>query len=135
MRGITSVSILPTLLYTVEDLCVNMCTSVCIQIVHVQTCSSLNEVKPHVVRGSIGLADTEGAGTPLTQGQDIPLTGARKGGLEMSETERKRDTEEALQFLSVPTSSLPSLGGFEITEQRRRRKVRETKGAKLREWK
>lgn len=34
----------------------------------------LNEVQQDVIRGSIGLAD--GAGTPLKQGQDIPLTGA-----------------------------------------------------------
>lgn len=79
----------------------NMYTSLCIQIVHVGTCSSLNEVEQHVVRGSIGLADTEGAGTPLTQGQDIPLTGAKKeeeGGEDMSETERRGDTEETFQF-------------------------------------
>lgn len=94
MRGITSVSILPTLLCTVEDLCVNMGTSACIQIVHVQTCSSLNEVKPHVVRGSIGLADTGGAGTPLTRGQDIPLAGARKGGGGRKGGRDERDREK-----------------------------------------
>lgn len=53
----------------------------------------------------------------------------------MSETERKRDTEEALQFLSVLVPSLHSLGGFESTEQGGRHKVRETKGEKLKEWK
>lgn len=36
----------------------------------------LNEVQQDVIRGSIGLAD--GAGTPLKQGQDIPLTGAKR---------------------------------------------------------
>lgn len=38
-------------------------------------------------------------------------------------------------FLSLPISSLPSLGGCERAEQRGRHKVRETKGAKQREWK
>lgn len=69
--------------------------------------------------------DTEGAGTPLTQGQDIPLTGARReeeggrGGREgetsESETERRGDTEETLDcfffcfFFSSPhfLTSLP----------------------------
>lgn len=36
----------------------------------------LNEVQQDVIRGSIGLAD--GAGTPLNQGQDIPLAGAER---------------------------------------------------------
>lgn len=57
MRGITSVNTSAMLLNTVEAFCVDMCTPVWMQIVHVQTCSSLNEVEQHVVRGSIGLAD------------------------------------------------------------------------------
>lgn len=57
MRGITSVNTLAVLLWRVESFFVNMGTPVCMQIVHVQTCSSLNEVQQHVVRGSIGLAD------------------------------------------------------------------------------
>lgn len=87
-----------------------MCIPVCMQIVHVQKCSYLNKDEQYVVRGSIGLADwiCSGAGTPLTQGQDIPLTGARRErgrGRETSEseTERREDTEEALHcffFLS-----------------------------------
>lgn len=69
--------------------------------VHVHTCSSLNEVEQHVVRGSIGLAP--GAGTPQRQRQDIPLTGARRreeGGRqrEKSETERRGDSEATRHF-------------------------------------
>lgn len=52
----------------------------------------LNEVQQDVIRGSIGLAD--GAGTPLKQGQDIPLTGAKRQA-EVSErvSEWERDGE------------------------------------------
>lgn len=131
MRANTSVSTFLILLYTVKDLGVNICPSVCIQISHVQTCSSLNEVKQYVVRGSIGLADTQGAGTPLTQGQDIPLTGVRReagrGGRD-EQTERRRAKETLQLFLSLSASSLPSLWGCERAEQKERRNVRETKG-------
>lgn len=118
MRGITFFSILPTLLYTVEESCVNMCTSVWIQIVHVQTCSSLNEVKQHVVRGSIGLADTEGAGTPLTRGQDIPLTGARKGGRER--WARQREREILRRRFSFYLSPFPHFPPWEVLKVQNR---------------
>jgi len=117
---------------------VDMWTPVCMLILHVQTCSSLNEVEQHVVRGSIGLADTEGAGTPLAQGQDIPLTAARReeGGKGRERARARQTGVEILKrrfavfLFSLPISSLPSLEGCERAEQRGRRRERETKRAK-----
>ena len=76
MNGITSVNTLSTLFRRLEVFSASVCSPVCMQIAHVQTSSSQSEVELHVIRGSIGLAD--GAGTPLKQGQDIPLTGAMR---------------------------------------------------------
>lgn len=86
------------------------------------------------------------AGTPITQGQDIPLTGAkreeggREGGRRENEgDEQQQDKEQGrhrgdalLCFFSFffSTFSLLSLGGCERADQRRRHKIRETKGGK-----
>lgn len=69
----------------------------------------LNEVQQDVIRGSIGLAD--GAGTPLKQGQDIPLTGAKRQAevsewLSESETERSETSREPKLFSFFSPSCL-----------------------------
>lgn len=118
--------------YEIKDLntdivsCSSMCVSVCVCKLYMYRLF-LNEVQQDVIRGSIGLAD--GAGTPLKQGQDIPLTGAKhqaEGGwardTSESETGRSETLRKAILFFSfffpVCISSLPSLSGCEEPDQR-----------------
>lgn len=105
--------------------------SPCFQIVHVGTCSSLNEAELHVLRGSIGLADS-GADTPLTQGQDIPLTGAEEEEEEeaeedMNDTERREDTEETQLPHFPPRELVKGQNGKGDVNSERQRGQRERK--------
>lgn len=89
-HSINTVSPLKTLSFSA---CVCVCTDF------------LNEEQQDLIRGSVGLADR--AGTPLKQGQDIPLTGAKHQAevgwardTSESETERSETLRKAMLFFS-----------------------------------
>lgn len=140
MKGITSVNIL---IMQWGFLC--MCTCVC----KLHMCC-LVPLLNEVLRGSIGLADWIGQAHLLHRVRTshwLEGGGRREEGGQRRSAARQRETarywRDASLFcfvlffssLSLSISSLRSLGGCERAEQRGRRKIIETKGAKPRGWK